>query len=312
MIGMPSLKQPHILQPLGTHSDDTPKGIVYRFCSLLEEELYVRNEIGLDADRLQTYYRNFFDNQGRLLPVGVNGYAQRLSAALAEMSVGERALRILDAGSGYGTESYLMAVMGHKVTGVELVAERADLARSRLSYFASYCDFSLRLEFINAHIFRFLEKAPSFDIIWAMEAVSHIYPQADFFKLAFEKLSPGGKLIISDPNRLNPLAWLRAAKIRGSFRHRPHQRFEDPETGAPTEYGQEQIFTLAAIQNQLKQAGFRVKSLDISGFMGSSFLPDLVLRQPAAAGVLQLWQKTCRAVPGFRRMGSIYTIVAEK
>jgi SAM-dependent methyltransferase len=304
-----ALRIPH---PLGFDPDTTPDSVFRRFSSLLELEFCFRNDHGLDIERLMSYYNNLFDSQGRLLQVGFSGYGQRLFPAVAEMIRPERPFRVLDAGSGYGTESYLFALMGHTVTGVELVSERADLARSRLGFFVSRCDFSLQIEFINAHIFRFLEKAPPFDMIWAMEAISHIFPQEGFFRLAYEKLNPGGKFIISDPNSLNPLAWLRAAKIRGSFRHTPHQRFDDPETGIPTDYGQEQILSLPAIKKKLGHAGFHLKTLDISGFMGSSFLPKGVLRQKAAAGLLHLWQKTWRATPGLRRLGSIYTIVAEK
>jgi 2-polyprenyl-3-methyl-5-hydroxy-6-metoxy-1,4-benzoquinol methylase len=309
---MNNTESQHLLQPLGTEPGGTALTVFRRFISLLEQELCFRKEKGQEKERLQGYYNNLFDRQGRMMPVGSHGYGQRLYPALAEMIGEERTFRILDDGSGYGTESILFALMGHAVTGVELVEERTELAQSRLSFFASCCDFPLQIEFINAHIFRFFEKSPPFDIIWAMEAVSHIFPQEDFFKFAWNKLKPGGKLIISDPNRLNPLAWLRAARIRGSFRHKPHQRFSDPETRTATDYGQEQILTLRTVHKKLEQAGFRLKRQDISGFMGSTFLPNTLLRQPLAAELLHLWQNICRSLPGIRRLGSIYTIVAEK
>jgi SAM-dependent methyltransferase len=309
---MSDLKSPRLPQPLGTLPADTPRSVFLTFCVLLEQELVYRKQKGLDPGKLLGYYNNLFDSQGRSLPVGINGYGQRLFPALREMFLPPRPRRILDAGSGYGTESYLFSLLGHSVTGVELVGERAELAKSRLDFFASRCDFVPEIEFVNAHILRFLEKTPRFDIIWAMEAVSHIYPQEEFFRISFDRLNPGGTLIVSDPNRLNPLAWLRAVKIRGSIRHEPHQRFEDPETGIPTDYGQEQIYTLLGVKKELRRAGFHLKCLDVSGFMGSSLLPAPVLRGSGTSSLLRAWQIVCRALPGIRRLGSIYTIVAEK
>jgi len=309
---MPSSKNRCLRYPLGTSTGDTPQSAFHTFSVLLEQELAFRKQLGLEWEELLLYYRNLFDSQGKSIPVGINGYGQRLFPALGEMFKLERPCRILDAGSGYGTESYLFSLLGHVVTGVELVTERVDLARSRLDFFTSRCEFVLDIKFINAHILSFLENSPPFDVIWGMEAISHIYPQQDFFRLVRNRLNSGGKLIISDPNCLNPLAWLRAVKIRGSIRHKPHRRFKDPETDAPTDYGQEQIYTLPGIKKQLKQAGFHLQSIEMSGFMGSSFLPDRMLKERKAAPLLQAWQDICRALPGIRGLGSIYTIVAEK
>jgi SAM-dependent methyltransferase len=198
------------------------------------------------------------------------------------------------------------------VWGVELVSERAEFARSRVDYYQKAAGRPLDIRFINAHIFRFLETAPSFDIIWAMEAISHIFPPEKFFRLCHDRLADGGKLIISDPNPLNPVALLRSIRIRGSVRHRPHRKFADPETGEPTDYGQEQIVTLTRLRRALRTAGFETEAADITGFMGSSFLPESIRTSPAASERLVRFQNTMKHVPGLRAFGSVYTIVAVK
>jgi hypothetical protein len=108
------------------------------------------------------------------------------------------------------------------------------------------------------------------------------------------------------------LALLRSIRIRGSVRHRPHRKFADPETGEPTDYGQEQIVTLTRLRRALRTAGFETEAADITGFMGSSFLPESIRTSPAASERLVRFQNTMKHVPGLRAFGSVYTIVAVK
>ncbi|MDW7760459.1 MAG: class I SAM-dependent methyltransferase [Acidobacteriota bacterium] len=299
-------------EQFGTRCGLSHERIVEEFCSLLQGEVSFRKDRGLDVVSLKSYYGNLLDAEGRPIPTGVFGYGRRLDPVIHELIRSEPPLEILDAGSGYGTESLFFSLFGHNVTGIELVPERTALALSRIPYFASVCRFPLRVRFRNANILRFLEKSEPFSLIWAMEAVSHIYPEEKFLRLAYEKLRPGGKLIISDPNNLNPLAWLRSVRIRGSVRPSTHTRFHDPETGEPVDYGQELTFTVFSIARRLRAAGFRIREAEMSGFMGSSFLPSVWLSGGNAFRFLQAWQNAASRLPGLRRLGSIFTVVAVK
>ena len=84
------------------------------------------------------------------------------------------------------------------------------------------------------------------------------------------------------------------------------------ETGEPTDYGQEQIVTLTRLRRALRTAGFETEAADITGFMGSSFLPESIRTSPAASERLVRFQNTMKHVPGLRAFGSVYTIVAVK
>jgi SAM-dependent methyltransferase len=288
------------------------RDLVLYFCALMAEEFSYRRVNGLEVLPLSTYYRNMFGGDNHPVPVGAKGYSHRLIPAIDECRKLGGTARILDAGSGYGTESLLFSLLGSEVIGVELVSERARIAESRIEYFASLWDAPLRIQFLNANIFRYLESAEPFDIIWIMEAISHIHPPEAFLELVGRKLKKRGKVIISDPNALSPLAWFRSVKIRGSFKHKTHQLFKDPETGIPVDYGQERIFSPFRLREMLSERGFKVNKVSISGFMGSSFIPNFLLLQKPVAGFLSAFEEAIGQVPLINSFGSVFTLVASK
>jgi SAM-dependent methyltransferase len=290
----------------------TSEALVRLFSELMREELVHRLDSGLDADSLRSYYQNLFGDDGRVIPLGARGYAQRLIPALDHLRATAHGSSVLDAGCGYGSESLLFAMLGKSVVGVELVPVRLELARSRVAFFRSVCDFGLDVQFVNANILRFLRSGRTFDVIWAMEAVSHIYPPEDFFRMARDALRPGGRLIVSDPNRLNPLAWARSIKIRGSVRHIPHRRFEDPETGRPVDYGQEKVFSVFQLKRHLARAGYAVEESHVSGFLGTSVLPASFVRTQRAFRLLSRMQAVARRTPVVRNLGTNYVVVARR
>jgi len=281
-------------------------------CRLFEREMAWRKENRLETTALQTYYRALFSDRGRPIPVSVFGYLQRLLPAMRACASLPEGGRILDAGCGYGTESLLFSLMGRKVMGVDLVPERVELARSRFDFFQSICAFPLEVDFRSVNIFGLLRRCDVFDAIWVMEAISHIHPAEEFLSLARERLTKGGRLIISDPNRISPLAWLRSVRIRGSLRHRPHQRFKDPETGLPVDYGQERIFSVRAARRLLRRFGFRVQEVHVTGFMGTSLIPRRALEMRISFRLLSSLDKAAKRMPLLKSLGSIYTIVAVK
>lgn len=304
----------HPFADLSLHSagEVTAQRFVLLFCDLMAEELSFRREKGFEVLPLRVYYKNMFAGENILIPAGANGYSFRLGPAVEECRNLRGKGRILDAGSGYGTESLLFSLLGNEVTGVELVSERAQIALSRVDYYASVWDSPLNLKFVNADVFRFLEKAEPFDIIWIMEAISHIHPAEDFLDLTYRKLKKSGKIIISDPNRLNPLAWVRSVKIRGSLKHKTHQRFKDPETGRPVDYGQERIFSASRMQQMLIERGFQIERAYVSGFMGTSFIPGPLLLKKSVVRFLDSFERTVRKIPPVSSFGSLFTIVASK
>lgn len=290
----------------------SPEGIIQLFSQLMSIEVAERRSGDLATEPLRSHYDELFTRGDRILPLRVLGYTQRLAPVLEYLGTMPETSFILDAGSGYGTESLLFSLTGKRVVGVELVPERVDLARSRMAYYQSICDFPLLLEFVNANVFRFLKASDPFDFIWAMEAVSHIYPPDDFFQLAFDSLKPGGRFAVSDPNSLNPLAWARSVRIRGSIKHTPHRRFKDPETGVPVDYGQERVFPIFELKRRLARAGFVIEHSSVSGFLCTSLLPTSFITSRPAFTLLSYVQTVAKKIPIVKWLGSNCLVVAQK
>ncbi len=280
------------------------------FAELLAAELEDRRRNGLADAPLRRYYAAMLDGHGRPMPIATNAYARRLQPLVDVLEASPRPLRIVDAGSGNGTESYLMGLMGHRVTGVELVEERAAVARSRRAFFERRAGRRLGVTFETANIFRYLQAPGDVDLIWVMEAISHIHPPDRFFDLARRVLGDNGRLLISDPNARNPVALWRSVSLRGSVRRRPHTRHLDPETGRPVEYAEEHITSPRALARALSQSGFSVQRVDVSGFMATTLLPRRLLAMPAVQRAVTGLAGAAPHLPVLRSLGSVFTLVA--
>ncbi len=292
--------------------DRDPADIVPVFCRRFADELADRTARGLETAFLRRYYSKLFGPDGRPMLLAVRGYSERLRLVLDELRRRPDGVRLIDAGSGYGTESLLFAALGAEVSGVELRADLADRARSRIGFHRAAADRSFRLDFVNANILRYLGSAGPADLIWAMESISHIYPPEKFLALAFDRLRPGGALIVSDPNTLNPYAWLSGIRIRGSLRHAPKRIFTDPWSGEVIDYGQENRFRVGTMTSKMKTAGFQIRAVHMSGFLGSTLWPPRLAARPFFIGFMTDLQNAARKAPLLARLGSNYTILAAK
>lgn len=285
----------------------SPDNIIYNFFKIFEIEMLSRET----NDNLKSYYKNFFKNR-TVIPASVYAYGKRLEPMIKELINLKEPAKILDGGCGYGTESLLFSLLGHEVVGVDLVSERINIASSRIKFYQSFCNFPMKISFVNANIFSFLESSPSFDIIWLMESISHIYPPLDFLCLVHRKLKKRGKLIISDPNATSPLALLRSIKIRGSLKHSTHKKFKDPNLGIPVDYAQENIFTVYKMKKILEQIGFKINEISMAGYMGTSFIPKSILQFDLTFNLLKNLFNLLQKTPLVRLIGTVYTIVATK
>ncbi|MCS6996161.1 MAG: class I SAM-dependent methyltransferase [Casimicrobiaceae bacterium] len=101
--------------------------------------------------------------------------------------------RVLDVASGEGYGAALLAEVAREVTGVDLSAEAVAHARAR--YRRS------NLSFIEAPCTRIPRPDASFDLVVSFETIEHITEQESFLAEIARLLAPGGRLVISSPNR---------------------------------------------------------------------------------------------------------------
>lgn len=213
--------------------------------------------------------------------------------------------RVLDAGCGVGTESIFWATLNKNahITGVDLSEDRLKVADARLTAWAEREQRPLPIQFLNQSIFDVLKGEP-FDCIWSMESISHIDPAEDFLTAAFENLSTGGSLVISDSHLLNPAMLWRLAKMRTDVPVRTQKKLAD---GKEISYAHERLFAVPKLSHLLQKAGFSKVDTQLSIFFPPSFV-----RQPRLFNIARRLDSFWDKLPLFRQIGGIYTVTAHK
>jgi 2-polyprenyl-3-methyl-5-hydroxy-6-metoxy-1,4-benzoquinol methylase len=290
----------------------SPRRIVELYVGLIRQELSFRRDRELDDSYLARKYEPaLFSRLGRHNHLAVRGYAARLSHMVSEIRrLGSP--RMLDAGSGIGSESILAALLDADVTAMDLAAAKTAYAISRIPYYEGVSRRSLRLRFLTGDVIDHLRASPMYDAIWVNEAISHIHPAEEFIVAAFNGLRPGGVLLIADANANNPVARWRATRLRQNRHWFVSKRCKFSDEILPVDVADERLFTSGTLTGMLLQAGFRVRLLDVHGFMGSFFLPPSWQFNPLVGKTMALFQEAAKRVPLLRRCGSSMSVIAEK
>ena len=257
---------------------------------------------------LATYYRNLKNNRS-LRPFYRYNWTQRvkpLVETLGTNSKHDRRLRFLDAGCGTGTESLLCATLYDNVdvVGVDITQERLTTARHRIEAHAQRLGRDMNLSFRSENVFSLL-KAEPFDVVWTMEALSHIDPAERFLTAAAESVPSGGFLVISDSHLTNPAMLWRLYKMRGFLpAERTTRTLTEDEI---VSYADERLFSVGQLHRMLLDTEWQPIQTQLSIF----FPPRLAKHQTffeLATGLDRVLGKT----PLLQNLGGIYTVVAQR
>lgn len=114
--------------------------------------------------------------------------AENLIRLLVERSALARGSRVLDVGCGVGGSSiWLTENLGCKVTGISISPVQIQMAQETVKEMKDKPVFLV--DDANE-----LSVRGSFDIVWAVEVLSHLSNRGAFFRKAAELLVPGGKI----------------------------------------------------------------------------------------------------------------------
>jgi ubiquinone/menaquinone biosynthesis C-methylase UbiE len=105
--------------------------------------------------------------------------------------------KLLDVGCGDGRLTAKLAMMADQAIGIDVNAHAswAELSSERLMFRIG-----------NAHALPFEDA--SFDVVVAVNMLHHADDPAKVLSEAFRVCAPGGKLIVAEPNRWNPLGYV--------------------------------------------------------------------------------------------------------
>jgi tocopherol O-methyltransferase len=127
--------------------------------------------------------------------------ADNLIKHLVELVGVRRGARVLDVGCGIGaTAVWLTEKLGCEVTGVTISPVQVEMANEAAGRLTKRPTFLV--DDANA-----LSVTGEFDIVWAVEVISHLHDRAEFFRRMSRLLVPGG--------RFCEAAWLKAEGLSG-------------------------------------------------------------------------------------------------
>jgi 2-polyprenyl-3-methyl-5-hydroxy-6-metoxy-1,4-benzoquinol methylase len=216
-------------------------------------------------ERNQPYFRHF--------------YSQRLKTLITHVTSLTSPI-FMDCGCGLGSESIICGLLGARVVGIDLDAERLTVAKKRLGYYRDNYGLSQSVTFLAQNISTHSPNQKA-DIAFAREFMSHVYSVEAFLLNLSKCLRPNGRLIISDSNPINPYvsfnAWLKHRKRLFTY-------VPEPGTNKNICYALERLFSPHYLRRALKEFGFVVESTNYYGFVGPQvpifgFIKDLENRQ---------------------------------
>ncbi len=249
-------------------------------------------------ERLREHYPVMM-SPGRY-PIGLvtTIYTQRRAPAVAAIRRTERPV-VFDAGCGYGSESYLFAALGAEVLAVDAEEEKIEIARARQPYFESLFGRPLRIRFEASDLDGYSPPRQDVSLTWIASVLANIPRQDAFLERLYPATRPGGEVMITDMNLLNPLfswkEWRRRRAARESSPdfarvadfaamfwrkgRRGARYFPTTETGKT--FDDAQFFWRRTLARLFRQTGFDPGPIYYSGFVPPvPGLPDLSRLEP--------------------------------
>lgn len=216
--------------------------------------------IWLEADLLPPEHQRAFDkyygSYKRHFPARLQHYYGRQIREVLGLIRETPRCRVLEIGSGMGTESLWMAMQGASVHAVELTPERFQVALARKELLERSLGRSLECEFVNMSLLDLADEE-LFDIIWMEQAFHHLEPRNQVIEKLASLLKPGGHMVISEANALNPLLQLQLFRRRG---FKTLKEFQGPD-GRIHAYGDERILGARRLTNLLERVGIAMSSV---------------------------------------------------
>ncbi|MEM7585729.1 MAG: class I SAM-dependent methyltransferase [Acidobacteriota bacterium] len=289
------------------------------FYRLLRREVSTGNSHLSEAQqaRLQSHYPIMMAPDRYPEDLVTTIYASRRAPMVESIRRTEDAV-VFDAGCGYGSESFLFAAAGARVLAVDRSPEQVAIAKSRQPFFEEQAGASFDIEFLTGDLDAFTPDRSDLSHTWLASVLAVVVDQEDLLRRVYRSSRPGGEILITDMNLLNPLFLLREwqrrrrlMKLSSEFRqhgnfpqmvrrnHRKGARYF--ETSRGSEADDVQFFYPRTLAKLLRSTGFEPTPPSFSGFM-----PPLPLERHDRL------ERFLARLPLIRRFGYFYLMSARK
>ena len=249
-------------------------------------------------ERLQGHYPVMMTPERYPIGLVTTIYAQRRAPAVEAIRRSERPV-VFDAGCGFGSESYLFAALGAEVVAVDAEEEKIEIARARQPYFEELFGRRLTIRFETADLDIYTPPVQDLSLTWIASVLANIPRQDAFLERLYQATRPGGEVMVTDMNLLNPLfvwkEWRRRRAARAKSPEFAHQAsFSDmfwrknrrgaryfPVEGPGDPFDDAQFFWPRTLARLFRQKGFVPGTVYYSGFVPPvPGLPDLSRLEP--------------------------------
>lgn len=220
---------------------------------------------GDERKEFEAYYRSYL---ARFSPYMRHHFVDQTREIDSLIRAAKRP-RVLEIGSGCGTESLWFALLGAEVTGLDIAPGRLAVARARQRWLEGHLQRDVAAHFVETSLFD-LEPAEPFDFVWMEMAYHHLEPRERVFAHLRRLLRPGGSVVVCEVNGWNPLLQGQFFLQRG---FKTKVSYAD-STGRKIEYGNERITTPQALRRGMRAAGFEVRSTRHFRLLPNSNPPD--------------------------------------
>ena len=213
-------------------------------------EIWLSNDL-LDHESAQVfsaYYASYLKSFSPRMRGFYGGQIREVEDVLAR----KPGVSILEVGCGLGTESLWLALRGAMVRAIDIRQDRVNTAKARQLILEREIGRAVTCTF-NQGTFLDVDSRESFDIIWMEQAFHHLEPRRDVVQKTSDLLKPGGYLIISEANALNPLLQLELF-IR---RDVPRVATQEGPDGEHLPYGVERVTTAGGLTRMFERVGVR-------------------------------------------------------
>lgn len=214
------------------------------------------------------YYRNFRGMNSPRMRHWYNSQTQEAVSIIRQRP----GLRVLEIGVGTGTELLWLAMCGAKMTGIDVFPHCVASATERLQVFQRLTGRQLDCSIKLASITEFHDDE-GFDLIWMEQAFHHLEPRALVVERIASLLKPGGLVILSEANALNPLLQLQLFLARG-FK----TTIEVTTEQEPFIYGNERILWRGALARWFRKVGIDQESARYYRVLPSNAIFDRLFR----------------------------------
>ena len=314
-----SVVPPEEVSAASTSHNRNHMAFTMRFYDLLWQEIVQKNPYLSPAEQrqLQSHYPTIMASKRCHFELLATVYASRRCTSVQHIW-SYRSPLVFDAGCGYGSESFLFAAAGASVVAADLSPEQVAIARKRQRYYEDCFGKAFDIEFIASDLNDYLPAVNDLSLTWIASVLAAVRDQEALLARIHAATRPGGEIMITDMNLLNPLflvrEWRRRRQAKRHFpafarhanflamllrRNRRGARLFKEKQGPP--FDDVQFFTPVSLRQLLVTVGFTNVRISYSGF-----LPPLWVRP-----LLEL-ETVLAAVPLLRTLGYFYLTRAQK